>query len=74
MIQFISWAIMKQLTESESILPKRGIKAHFRACLQSYILLMSVHKKDTEGVEIQPEHHQTIMPPQNVTCSDIYLS
>ena len=34
MEQFISWAIIERLTESESILPKRGIKVHFRACLQ----------------------------------------
>ena len=34
MKQFISWAIIKRLTESESILLKRGIEAHFRARLQ----------------------------------------
>ena len=34
MKQFILWAIIKRLTESESILPKRGIEAHFRARLQ----------------------------------------
>ena len=36
MKQFISWAIIKRLTESESILLKRGIEAHFRARLQPY--------------------------------------
>ena len=36
MMQFILWAIMKRLTESESILLKRGIEAHFRARLQPY--------------------------------------
>ena len=36
MKQFISWAIIKRLTESESILLKRGMEAHFRARLQPY--------------------------------------
>ena len=36
MKQFISWAIIKRLTESELILIKRGIEAHFRARLQPY--------------------------------------
>ena len=31
---FISWSIIKRLTESESVLPKRGIEVHFRARLQ----------------------------------------
>ena len=38
MKQFISWAIIKRLTESESILLRRGIEAHFRARLQPYYL------------------------------------
>ena len=29
MKQFISWTIIKRLTESESILLKQGIEAHF---------------------------------------------
>ena len=36
MMQFISWAIIKRLTESESNLAKRGIEAHFLARLQPY--------------------------------------
>ena len=36
MIQFISWAIIKRLTESESVLPKRGVEARFQARLQPY--------------------------------------
>ena len=28
------WAIMKRLTKSELVLPKRGIEVHFRARLQ----------------------------------------
>ena len=36
MKQFISWAIIKRVTESKSILIKRGIEAHFRARLQPY--------------------------------------
>ena len=39
MKQFISWAIIKQLTESESILLKRGIEVHIRARLQPYKVL-----------------------------------
>ena len=42
MKQFISWAIIKRLTESESILLKRGIEAHFRARLQPYSLWLSL--------------------------------
>ena len=30
----ISWVIIERLTESESVLHKQGIKAHFRARLQ----------------------------------------
>ena len=37
MKQFISWVIIMGLTESESILIKRGIEAHFRARLQPYL-------------------------------------
>ena len=37
MKQFISWAIIKRLTKSESILLKRGIEAHFRTRLQLYL-------------------------------------
>ena len=37
MMKFISWAIIKQLTEYKSVLPKRGIEAHFPARLQPYI-------------------------------------
>ena len=40
MKQFISWAIIKRVTESESILIKRGIEAHFRARLQPYRAVM----------------------------------
>ena len=35
-MKFISWAIIKRIAESESILLKRGIEAHFRARLQPY--------------------------------------
>ena len=34
MKRFILWAIIKRLTKSESIFPKRGIEAHFRAHLR----------------------------------------
>ena len=33
-MMFISWAMIKQLTKSESVPPKRGIEAHFLAHLQ----------------------------------------
>ena len=48
MKHFISWVIIKRLTEFESILQKRGIEAHFRARLQPYWLqLNSFHKSVT---------------------------
>ena len=37
MRQFISLAIIKCLTESESVFPKRGIEVHFRAHLHPYM-------------------------------------
>ena len=33
-MKFISWSIIKRITESESVLPKRGIEVHFPALLQ----------------------------------------
>ena len=46
MMQFILWAIIKQLTESESVLLERVIEAHFWPRLQPYfediILLLYV--------------------------------
>ena len=44
MKQFILWAIIKRLTESESILLIRGIEAQFRARLQPY--LQTYNKSD----------------------------
>ena len=44
MMQFISWAIIKRLTESESVLPKRGIKAHFGlTCSPSIYIYHSIY-------------------------------
>ena len=70
MMQFISWAIIKRSTES--VLPRRGIKAHFRGSLAALVtiqaIVVGIRPQLDWGLQVNTQLHYTLAASVCLVC------